>query len=416
MEKKYLIAIMVVFVVVVGGVFVLMNGFEFSTASLGNFATAEEVNDDYEPVEVVDEFSPDTEVIYATCEVSNAPPETEIKTEWYYLDDNERFNTLSHTVDGGSGPLSFSYEPEDGLWPVGDYEVRFYLDGDQVDTTKFSVDVKEEASISDVAVAEEIDDEGKPVEVVDELTPDTEVFYGTFEVSNALPSDEIKTELYFVDNDHLVLSETIPVNGFYSGPAHVSYTKPHDGWPAGDYEVRVLLNGEEVGSAAFSVKEDLISLDPASDLITTSDLPSGFVEDTEAGWEEQEAKFENVPFVSAAFRFWENSTGDEFVSSTGFVCPSVGAAKEMVDSSHKYWFDYFESYDDSEVKSVDFPAYGDESTTSAVVDIEQDYTYAYIVTLRVQNVTVTMITGNISKSGAEGYYELLESRIVKGQS
>ncbi|KXA95996.1 hypothetical protein AKJ37_06325 [candidate division MSBL1 archaeon SCGC-AAA259I09] len=416
MERKYLISIIIVLVVVGVGIIALTGGFEFSTASLGNFATAEEVDDDYRPVEVVDEFSPDTEVIYATCEVSNAPSETEIKTEWYYLDDNERFNTLKHTVDGGSGPLSFSYEPEDGLWPVGDYEVRFFLDGQQVGVVEFSVEVEEEASISDVAMAEEIDNKGKPVEVVDEFSPETEIFYATFEISNALPSNEIETELYFVDNDQLVLSEPIPLDGFYTGPAHVSYTKPHDGWPTGNYEVRVFLDGERVGTAAFSIKEDRISLDPESDLITTADLPSEFVEDTEAGWKEEQSEFEGVPFDSAAFRFWEQSSEDRFVSSTGFVCPSVDDAQEMLDESHSYWTDHFGSYDDTTVETVDFSNYGDELTASEAVNVENGTTYAYIVTLRVQNVTVTVVTGNISKSETEDYCSLVESRIVVKQS
>ncbi len=259
MDRKHLISIILVVLVGIVALFVLMGGFGSSTPSLGNFSTAEEIGDDDRPVEEVTEFSPDTEIIYATCELSNAPPDTEIKTEWYYLDDNERFTTLRHTVGGGSGPLWFRYELEnESMWPVGDYEVRFFLNGERVGESEFSVEPDEEASLSNFALAENVDDEGRPVETVKELSSDTEKFYVTFEVSNALSSTEIRGDLYYVDNESLVLSTPLNLDGFYTGPAKFHFTKPHDGWPTGNYEVRVFLDGDRVETISFSVKREQI--------------------------------------------------------------------------------------------------------------------------------------------------------------
>ncbi len=413
MKKKHLLVTVVVIIIAIVGIVALMGSFNFSTASLSDTAVAEQVDNDYRPVEVVEEFSTTTEVIYATCEVSNVPSDTEIKTEWYYLNENEQFTTISDDVEGGSGSLSFSYEPDQGWWPAGDYEVRFFLNDEHVDTTTFSVEAEEEANISDVAMAEELDDEGRPVKVVNEFNPDTEVFYATCEISNALPDTEIETELYYVDNDQKVISEPIPINDFYTGPGRVRYTKPYEGWPTGDYEVRFFLDGELVETATFSVTESLISLDPASDLLTAEDVPNDFVEDTEAGWEEEQSEFDGVPFESAAFRLWEHPTEDKLTTFMDFVCSSIEDAQDVLYRSHAHWSNDFDSYDDTTVENTDFRSYGDEIVASKAIDIEDGSTYTRIATLRVKNVSVTVVTANLSPSEIRDYCELLESRILE---
>ncbi len=159
-------------------------------------------------------------------------------------------------------------------------------------------------------------------------------------------------------------------------------------------------------------EEELIFLDPNSDLLIEDDLPEGFVEDPELSWEDsgRDLEWGGVPVDNISLRWWENDY--KVISYFGFVCPSIEDAENMVDEAHNYWLeDMKEDFD--YVEEVDFPSYGNESKVSKGV-IESPEEEMYLVTIRVKNVTVTLITINLSESETRDYARTVEGRIMEG--
>ncbi len=105
----------------------------FTTASLSDATMALGVDEDARPINPTDEFDVDTPEIFCSVKLSNAPHDTEITSEWVYLQGEA--DVTDHVIDtytlvtDGSRHLTFSIERPDNGWPVGDYRLVLYVDG-----------------------------------------------------------------------------------------------------------------------------------------------------------------------------------------------------------------------------------------------------------------------------------------------
>lgn len=77
-------------------------------------------------------FDDDILAIHCCSELSNAAADTEIKAEWVYVggehpDLQDSILCEDSLTKSESGPFSFSQDRPSSGWPVGDYEVRIYL-------------------------------------------------------------------------------------------------------------------------------------------------------------------------------------------------------------------------------------------------------------------------------------------------
>jgi hypothetical protein len=79
-------------------------------------------------------FSTSDAVIYCSVKLSNAPSDTEVKSQWIYLKgeatdlNNYQINETPITTDG-TRYLAFSLEKPSSGWPKGDYVVKLLVDG-----------------------------------------------------------------------------------------------------------------------------------------------------------------------------------------------------------------------------------------------------------------------------------------------
>lgn len=116
---------------------------EISTAKLSELATASEVDKETKkPITVTDRFTPDTEVIYCTAKMENAPPDTKIKYVWYYTEpenDVEITTWEGKASEGGSGYIYCYLTRPDNGWPTGQYMVKVYLDDKEAGSVNFVV-------------------------------------------------------------------------------------------------------------------------------------------------------------------------------------------------------------------------------------------------------------------------------------
>ncbi len=88
-------------------------------------------------------FAPGTPEIYCSAILSNAPPDTEIKAEWVYIqgeaDATNALITDSSVTADGTRYVYFSMTAPDTGWPRGNYKVVLYIDGKEQLSVPFSV-------------------------------------------------------------------------------------------------------------------------------------------------------------------------------------------------------------------------------------------------------------------------------------
>ena len=118
----------------------------FTTAKLSEATMAKGVDETtLKPVEKTDTFSTDTPEIFLSAKFSNAPSETEIASEWIYVE-GEIADLKDYLIDtvsvevSGTDYLYFSMPVPDQGWPRGQYQVVLYIDGEEAETVSFTVE------------------------------------------------------------------------------------------------------------------------------------------------------------------------------------------------------------------------------------------------------------------------------------
>lgn len=114
----------------------------FTTANLSDTTMAKEVDSEtQEPLDSTDTFKANTPVIYCATKVSNAPPETMVKSVWRYTEPGSEQEIDSYTLEAdGSAWAAFSLSKPDAGWPKGSYEVDLYIDDEIQETKNFTVE------------------------------------------------------------------------------------------------------------------------------------------------------------------------------------------------------------------------------------------------------------------------------------
>lgn len=102
-------------------------------------------------------------------------------------------------------------------------------------------------------MASAINDETKtPVTATTTFAPDTAMIYATARVSNAPDETRVRAAFYYLEGGEQLIDDDEVTAG---GTRHLSFSLsiPDRGWPAGRYETRFFLNGEEVRRLPFTV-------------------------------------------------------------------------------------------------------------------------------------------------------------------
>lgn len=117
---------------------------EVTTASLSEATMCSSVDSDMRPVNATDIFATDTPEIFCSVKLSSAPPDTEVKAEWIYvqgeLEGTENYLIDDYTLTAeGTTYLGFSLTEPDAGWPTGEYKVILYIDGEEKLTVPFTI-------------------------------------------------------------------------------------------------------------------------------------------------------------------------------------------------------------------------------------------------------------------------------------
>ncbi|MFO8144021.1 MAG: hypothetical protein R6T78_05055 [Dehalococcoidales bacterium] len=115
------------------------------------------------------------------------------------------------------------------------------------------------SSLSNATMCNSVDASTRePIEPTNVFSPDTPEIYCSVKLSNIPTSSEISAHWIYVQGElenlsNFLIDETSITT---SGTRYLSFseTKPENGWPTGDYQVKLYLDGEEKTSATFKVE------------------------------------------------------------------------------------------------------------------------------------------------------------------
>jgi predicted nucleic acid-binding Zn ribbon protein len=95
-------------------------------------------SDTMEPMNITSQFTPTTQMFYVSAKLDNAPENTNVKFEWYFMGAKQLIDTAVVTT-GGTRFISSNLSKSNNAWPVGEYEVRIYVNGSPVKIVPFIV-------------------------------------------------------------------------------------------------------------------------------------------------------------------------------------------------------------------------------------------------------------------------------------
>jgi uncharacterized protein YxeA len=134
--KKTVFILLLIAMIVLAGCSV-----NFTTANITDGTMSSEVQDGA-PADKVEVYAQDAPALYAFGILNNAPAETTIRFVWNYVTEPQEIYEVEFTTEDQSVIYVYSELTNDGLWPIGDYNVEIYVD-DRTDpdvTIDFSVE------------------------------------------------------------------------------------------------------------------------------------------------------------------------------------------------------------------------------------------------------------------------------------
>ncbi len=227
---------------------------------IGDLTICKDIDQEtFEPVIQKDEFDIETKKIYATIGYSGAKGDDNYRFKW----DNENtgetvLDETSQYSEGESGyfegyAMSYIETYEDvKVVPPGSYNIEFYHNGELKSTASF--EVKEpEVSISEVALADEIDENYAPINKTQEFSS-TEIVYACVNTDYYISGNTLEAKWYDLRGEVIVeTTEDMKVDLYES--VWTAFTLEGQGRdiPAGNYSVEIYLNDDLYGSYDFEV-------------------------------------------------------------------------------------------------------------------------------------------------------------------
>jgi hypothetical protein len=146
MKRIYMATIAILLVISVMLSFGAECSSSFTTASISEATMALGVDSYAKPINPTNQFYTDTPTIYCSAKYSNAPADTEINSIWVYQQGelgltNCEIGSYAMTVEG-TGYLYFYMDRPNNGWPLGEYKLVLYLDGEQAASLPFTIQAK----------------------------------------------------------------------------------------------------------------------------------------------------------------------------------------------------------------------------------------------------------------------------------
>lgn len=264
--KKSLIILMVSFVLCFV-FFVISCAPKTPELTFGDLVICEDLKQDtHEPVGPKNEFDARVNKICASIKFSGVKGEDNYRFNWINLDTGETAldETLKYSeeekgyLEGYAASYIYATE-EIKIIPPGNYRVEFYHNGELRKTASFKVN-KPEVRILEVALANQVDENYKPVNITQKFNPG-ETVYACVKVDYLIIGNTLKAKWYTSRRD-LILEAKFDMDRDWYEPSYVTFDfKAESGILSPDtYSVEIYLNDNLYGTFDFEVvSEDIFS-------------------------------------------------------------------------------------------------------------------------------------------------------------
>lgn len=249
-----------------------------------NAVTAKQVSgDNFDPSGITDAFPANQNIFHAVVTISGAPTNTRVKAVWF---DGKSSSMGEYEIKTeGSRNLDFTFTPDSGRLPAGDYAVEIYVNNKLDRTLKFSVQTgavsssssaassiapkpttaassssavpKPSGYVNSVTMAEGVQgDTRDPVNPTVVFKPSA-TFHAVVRTQNAPANTKFKAAWYVVDvgnaaSPNSLIDET---NLTTDGSRNIDFSlAPQATWPVGTYRVEISVNGVLDTVKTFNVK------------------------------------------------------------------------------------------------------------------------------------------------------------------
>jgi len=229
------------------------------------------IGDTFDPSGITDSFPADQNVFHVVVTISGASNNTAVKVIWL-TSDNTSIGEYEIKADG-SRNLDYTFKPDAGRLPAGNYRAAIYLNGKLDRTLSFSVQSAAASSsatsksssaspkpsgfIGDVVMAQGVTGDAKePSNPTAVFTPSA-TFHAVVRVQNAPANTKFKATWFVTDvgsaaDPNSLIDQTELTT---EGTRNIDFTlAPKTVWPVGTYRVEIYVNGVLDTVKNFSVK------------------------------------------------------------------------------------------------------------------------------------------------------------------
>ena len=254
-------------------IFLLGCSFNVTTAKVEDAIMTNSIDENGVPGEEVVSYPADTETLYASAKIRNAPDNTKIRIVWTYVTGNQKMDEI--TLDSGTISDRYiysSYAPT-ALLPEGDYQVEYFVeDRTEPDaTTKFVVVAAAEktsantdgAYIEDAHMTSYMDDMGVPADSIS-VVPSTGIWYVSAILRNTQADTMIRYIWYDTAGTQIDSYNFDPQGAtdvYISGTLELTSVAPD-----GQYRVEIYIDDASAPAATvtFNVGDSAAASDAAS--------------------------------------------------------------------------------------------------------------------------------------------------------
>lgn len=106
--------------------------------------------------------------------------------------------------------------------------------------------------IQDITLSKNVDINGNPTEITDIFASETKEIFLVVKINNLKTTDNLTVKWTFLDKDIEIDNKTFTPEKDFSGN-HVFKIKISQGFPFGNYEASIYLNGKLVKTLSFKV-------------------------------------------------------------------------------------------------------------------------------------------------------------------
>lgn len=226
-----------------------------SSPSISNAQMTTAVDDESNPVDVVESYTPDASKFVVAATINNPQDDTYVTFVWKKGSDT----LYEYRLDIEDYSSIWGSLTNENNWEKGDYSVEIYVDENEEPDQVVNFTVEGDAvsentlKITDAHMATDVDSEGKPVDTVTGYETDAEKFTVSAIIRNAPDNTKI-TFVWYYEGSEVTSAELD--SGDIADRYIYGYLTNDKDWPAGNYSVNIYLedNSTPASTVNFTVE------------------------------------------------------------------------------------------------------------------------------------------------------------------